>query len=74
LLTGVRGLGLWLAMTLAEPVAAAAERGFREAGFLVNTVAPDTLRLAPPLLLTQAEAERFTCAVPGVLEIIKVTP
>jgi acetylornithine aminotransferase len=74
LLTGVRGTGLWLAMTLAEPVAAAAERGFRDAGFLVNTVAPDTLRLAPPLVLTEAEAQRFVEAVPGVLEITKVTP
>ena len=74
LLTGVRGTGLWLAMTLAEPVAAAAERGFRDAGFLVNTVAPDTLRLAPPLVLTEAEAERFVQAVPRVLEITKVTP
>ncbi len=61
-------------MTLAEPVAPAAERAFRDAGFLVNTVAPDTLRLAPPLVLTAAEAERFVEAVPGVLEIIKVTP
>jgi acetylornithine aminotransferase len=55
-------------------VAAAAERGFRDAGFLVNTVAPDTLRLAPPLVLTEAEAERFVQAVPRVLEITKVTP
>jgi acetylornithine aminotransferase len=74
LLTGVRGTGLWLAMTLAEPVAAAAERGFRDAGFLVNTVAPDTLRLAPPLVLTEAEAGRFIDAVPAVLKITKVTP
>jgi acetylornithine aminotransferase len=74
LLKGVRGTGLWLAMTLTEPVAAAAERGFRDAGFLVNTVAPDTLRLAPPLVLTEAEAERFSEAVPDVLEITKVTP
>jgi acetylornithine/N-succinyldiaminopimelate aminotransferase len=82
LLTGVRGSGLWLALTLAEPVAATAERAFRDAGFLVNTVAPDTLRLAPPLVLTAAEAERFVAAVPGVLdmtaeitaEIIEVTP
>jgi acetylornithine/N-succinyldiaminopimelate aminotransferase len=74
LLAGVRGTGLWLALTLAEPVAAAAERAFRDAGFLVNTVAPDTLRLAPPLVLTAAEAERFVAAVPGVLEIIRVAP
>ena len=78
LLSGVRGTGLWLAMILAEPVAAVAERAFRDAGFLVNTVAPNTLRLAPPLVLTAAEAERFVAAVPGVLEkaqkIAKVTP
>jgi acetylornithine aminotransferase len=72
LLKGVRGSGLWLALILAEPVAAAAERAFRDAGFLVNTVAPDTLRLAPPLVLTAAEADRFVAAVPAILEIIKV--
>jgi acetylornithine aminotransferase len=72
LLKGVRGSGLWLALILAEPVAAAAERDFRDAGFLVNTVAPDTLRLAPPLVLTAAEADRFVAAVPAILEIIKV--
>ncbi len=88
LLAGVRGSGLWLALALGAPVAAAAEAGFRGAGFLVNTVAPDTLRLAPPLVLSEAEADRFLAAVPGVLaalaeppagsppagEITKVTP
>jgi acetylornithine/N-succinyldiaminopimelate aminotransferase len=74
LLKGVRGTGLWLALILDEPVAAAAERAFRDAGFLVNTVAPDTLRLAPPLVLTAAEADRFVAAVPGILEIIRVVP
>ncbi len=70
LLTGVRGSGLWLAFTLAEPLAAAAEAGFRAAGYLVNTVAPDTIRLAPPLVLTAAEADRFLAAVPGVLSAL----
>ncbi len=78
LLTGVRGKGLWLAMTLSEPVAAAAEAAFRSAGFLVNTVAPDTLRIAPPLVLTAAQADAFIAAVPQVLgglpEITKVAP
>jgi acetylornithine/N-succinyldiaminopimelate aminotransferase len=73
LLTGVRGSGLWLALTLAEPVAAAAEAGFRSAGFLVNTVAPDTIRLAPPLVLTAAEADTFIAAVPGVLAELAVS-
>ncbi|HEX4018306.1 MAG TPA: acetylornithine transaminase [Frankiaceae bacterium] len=78
LLAGVRGSGLWLAMILGEPVAAVAEGAMRDAGFLVNTVAPDTLRLAPPLVLTAAEADRFIAAVPVVLEktleIAKVSP
>jgi acetylornithine/N-succinyldiaminopimelate aminotransferase len=67
LLSGVRGSGLWLALMLSAPVAAAAEAAFRGAGFLVNTVAADTLRLAPPLVLTAAEAERFIAATPDVL-------
>jgi acetylornithine/N-succinyldiaminopimelate aminotransferase len=68
LLAGVRGSGLWLAILLTEPVAAAAEAAFRGAGFLVNTVGPAILRLAPPLVLTAAEADQFLAAVPGVLE------
>ena len=72
LLAGVRGSGLWLAMLLTEPVAPAAEAAFREAGFLVNTIGPATLRLAPPLVLTAAQADEFLAAVPGVLAGVSV--
>ena len=41
-----------MAITLTEPVAASAMALAREAGFLVNAVAPDAIRLAPPLILT----------------------
>jgi acetylornithine aminotransferase len=68
LLTGVRGSGLWLALTLAEPVAPAVEAGFRSAGFLVNAVGPAAIRLAPPLTLTEQEADSFVAALPGVLD------
>ncbi len=67
LLRGVRGRGLWLALLLRAPVAPAAEAAAREAGFLVNTVAPDTLRLAPPLVLTAREAAAFVDALPAIL-------
>jgi acetylornithine aminotransferase len=40
----------------------------REAGFLVNAVAPDAIRLAPPLVLTQAQAETFVDALPAILD------
>lgn len=68
LLTGVRGRGLWLALLLAAPVAPAVEAAARDAGFLVNTVAPDTIRLAPPLVLTEEEAARFVAALPSILD------
>jgi acetylornithine aminotransferase len=68
LLTGVRGSGLWLALTLAEPVAKDVEAAFRNAGFLVNAVGPAAIRLAPALTLTEQEADSFVAALPGVLE------
>jgi acetylornithine/N-succinyldiaminopimelate aminotransferase len=68
LVRGVRGSGLWLAVVLAEPVAAAVERAARAAGFMVNAVQPDAIRIAPPLVLTQAQADSFVAALPGVLD------
>jgi acetylornithine aminotransferase len=67
LVTGVRGSGLWRAIALAAPAAAAVETAAREAGFLVNAVQPDAVRLAPPLILTAAQAQSFTDALPGIL-------
>ena len=67
LLTGVRGRGLWLALTLDGPAAAAVETAARDAGFLVNAVTPDAIRLAPPLVLTYEDATAFLTALPGVL-------
>jgi acetylornithine/N-succinyldiaminopimelate aminotransferase len=63
----VRGLGLWLAIVLTEPVAAQVEQSAREAGFLVNAAGPDVLRLAPPLVVTRAQLDAFVAALPGVL-------
>ncbi|HEY6278462.1 MAG TPA: acetylornithine transaminase [Streptosporangiaceae bacterium] len=68
LLAGVRGRGLWLAAVLAGPAAAAVEAGCRRAGFLVNAVQPDAIRLAPPLILAAGEADRFLAALPAILD------
>jgi acetylornithine/N-succinyldiaminopimelate aminotransferase len=67
LLSGVRGSGLWLAAVLAEDKAAAVVAAARAAGFLVNAVQPDAVRLAPPLILTRDEAAEFTAALPAIL-------
>jgi acetylornithine aminotransferase len=67
LIAGVRGAGLWRAIVLTAPLAPSVEAAARRAGFLVNAVQPDAIRLAPPLILTAAEADEFTAALPGIL-------
>ena len=68
LLAGVRGTGLWLGAVLTRPAAPAVLAAAREAGFLVNAVQPDVIRLAPPLILTHAEANEFVTALPAILD------
>jgi acetylornithine/N-succinyldiaminopimelate aminotransferase len=67
LLKGVRGSGLWLAAVLTEEKAPQVNTAARQAGFLVNAVQPDAVRLAPPLILTPAEATGFIAALPAIL-------
>ncbi|WP_336923763.1 acetylornithine transaminase [Aquipuribacter sp. SD81] len=64
---GVRGEGLLLAVVLRHPVARDVAAAALDAGFLVNAVAPDAIRLAPPLVLTEAEARELLAALPAVL-------
>jgi acetylornithine/N-succinyldiaminopimelate aminotransferase len=68
LLSGVRGRGLWLAAILTEPAASQVEAAARRAGYLVNAVQPDAVRLAPPLILRAAEADAFLTALPAILD------
>ncbi|MFD6175976.1 MULTISPECIES: acetylornithine transaminase [unclassified Isoptericola] len=56
LVAGVRGRGLLLAVQLTRPVAAEVAAAALDAGFVVNAVAPDAIRLAPPLVLTADQA------------------
>jgi acetylornithine/N-succinyldiaminopimelate aminotransferase len=37
------------------------------AGFLVNAVQPDAIRLAPPLILSAEQADSFTAELPAIL-------
>jgi acetylornithine/N-succinyldiaminopimelate aminotransferase len=67
LLGGVRGSGLWLAAVLTADRAPAVYAAAQDAGFLVNAVQPDAVRLAPPLILTQPEAAEFVAALPAIL-------
>ena len=67
-IAGVRGEGLLRAIAFTEPVAAQVMTLAREAGFIVNAVAPDALRLAPPLVIEAHELDTFVAALPGLLD------
>ncbi|GAA4747766.1 acetylornithine transaminase [Gordonia alkaliphila] len=67
-IAGVRGDGLLLGVVLRAPIAAGAEAAAREQGFLINAPAADVLRLAPPLILTRAQADGFVAALPAILD------
>ncbi|MBI1352460.1 MAG: acetylornithine transaminase [Actinomycetales bacterium] len=72
LVTHARGRGLLLAAVLAEPPASDIEIAARANGLIVNAVAADALRLAPPLVLTDADVEdaldRWDAACGAVVE------
>jgi len=53
----VRGSGLWRALALRSNQAGAVESAAREHGLLINAVKPDVIRLAPPLILTEADVD-----------------
>jgi acetylornithine aminotransferase len=68
LVAGVRGTGLWRGVVLTAPAAGAVQTAAAAHGFLVNAVAPDVIRLAPPLTITRDEIQAFTAALPAILD------
>ncbi|MFF4185978.1 acetylornithine transaminase [Streptomyces sp. NPDC001691] len=68
LVSHVRGAGLLLGIVLNEPLAPRVQQAAQDAGFLVNAPAPDVVRLMPPLIIGDAEADAFLRALPGILD------
>jgi acetylornithine aminotransferase len=68
LVNHVRGRGLLQGVVLTAEAAKPIETAARDAGFLVNAAAPDVIRLAPPLVITEAQIEDFLTALPNVLD------
>ena len=64
----VRGQGLLLGVVLSQPVAKAAEQALRTRGVLVNAVTPHVLRLAPALVLSDADVATLLDVLPGALD------
>ena len=65
---GTRGAGLLRAIVLAGDWSAAVVAHARDAGFIVNPVAPNAIRLAPPLVVSTDELDLFVDALPGLLD------
>ncbi|WP_328647235.1 acetylornithine transaminase [Amycolatopsis sp. NBC_00348] len=68
LVAGVRGAGLLLGISLRRPVSGAVAKAVQDAGYLVNPIAPETVRLAPPLVLDSDQADGFLAALPSALD------
>ena len=66
----VRGAGLLLGIVLTEPVAPEVQQAAQDTGFLVNAVAPDVVRLAPPLIVTDGEVDALVGALPAILDAV----
>ena len=64
----VRGRGLLCGVVLSTAAAKGVETAARNAGFLVNAAAPDVIRLAPPLIITEHHIDTFVTALPGILD------
>jgi acetylornithine aminotransferase len=69
LVSHVRGAGLLLGIVLTAPASGAVAAAARDAGFLVNPIQPDVVRLAPPLILTVEQADAFLAALPSMLAV-----
>ena len=63
----VRGRGLLVGLDLQGVTANAVARAALAHGFIVNDCTPQRIRLAPPLVLTGAQAEEFLDAWPMIL-------
>ena len=55
-------------ITLREAVSAKAAAAAQQAGYLINPIQPDVIRLAPPLILDESDAQSFVAALPTFFE------
>ncbi|WP_394551690.1 acetylornithine transaminase [Agromyces sp. MMS24-JH15] len=68
LVTGVRGRGLLLGVALADPVAERVSHAALDAGLIVNAANDRSIRLAPPLIIGDAEIDEFAVRFAAALD------
>jgi acetylornithine aminotransferase len=66
----VRGRGLLLGIELTAPIAKNVATSMLEAGIIVNAANDQTIRIAPPLIVTMAQIEKFIATFKKVLKEI----
>jgi acetylornithine/N-succinyldiaminopimelate aminotransferase len=69
-----RGIGLMQAVHVKNDLAATIVQKALEHGLLLNSTAPDTLRMIPPLILTQADIDEATEILDHVLADVAGQP
>ena len=68
LVTEVTGRGLLVGVVLDQSLAAEAQKAAMAAGLILNNATPERLRLAPPLILSEAEAAHAVTVLRDVLD------
>ncbi len=63
----VRGRGLLLGIELSAPIAKQVAASMLDAGVIVNAANENTIRIAPPLIVTMAQIEKFTSVFVNVM-------
>ena len=64
----VRGMGLLLGIVLEKEIAPQMKRDLQAAGLLVNAPTPNVIRIAPALIVSDAEVKKFISIFSKVLE------
>lgn len=68
MISGVRGRGLLRGIVLRAPIAPGVAAAALDAGFVINAPRPDVLRIAPPLIVTDAQLGEFVAVLPQLLD------
>lgn len=66
--TAVTGAGLLRAFEVPELQSQKVVEAGLDAGFITNAVTPTRVRLAPPLIVDEADLDRYVDALPGILK------
>jgi acetylornithine/N-succinyldiaminopimelate aminotransferase len=71
LVAGTRGQGLLVGVALSHPVAKAVTAAAQEHGLIVNAANDETIRLAPALIIGDAEIDEFTALFAAALHTVE---